>query len=87
MAAIHPFYEAHRDAMEAAMRQRLDLAEAMLREHAQARALCTLEAENAPAAFARILHGARIQTSRSSSVIRIAGIALGWIGAAIAFGR
>ena len=35
MAAIHPFYEAHRDAMEAAMRQRLDLAEAMLREHAQ----------------------------------------------------
>jgi hypothetical protein len=32
MAEIHPFYEAHRDAMEAAMRQRLDLAEAMLRE-------------------------------------------------------
>ena len=32
---IHPFYEAHRAAMEAAMRQRLDLAEAMLRERAQ----------------------------------------------------
>ncbi|WP_298883836.1 L-2-amino-thiazoline-4-carboxylic acid hydrolase [uncultured Bradyrhizobium sp.] len=32
MAAIHPFYEQHRDAMEAAMRHRLDLAEAMLRE-------------------------------------------------------
>lgn len=35
MAAIHPFYEAHRDAMEAAMRQRLDLSETMLRERAQ----------------------------------------------------
>ena len=31
---IHPFYEMHRGAMEAAMRQRLDLAEAMLRERA-----------------------------------------------------
>ena len=31
---IHPFYESHRGAMEAAMRQRLDLAEAMLRERA-----------------------------------------------------
>lgn len=31
---IHPFYEAHRDAMEAAMRHRLDLAEAMLCERA-----------------------------------------------------
>lgn len=29
---IHPFYETQRGAMEAAMRQRLDLAEAMLRE-------------------------------------------------------
>ena len=35
MAEIHPFYEAHRGAMEAAMRQRLDLAEASLRERAQ----------------------------------------------------
>jgi L-2-amino-thiazoline-4-carboxylic acid hydrolase len=35
MAEIHPFYLAHRDAMEAAMRQRLDLAEPMLRERAQ----------------------------------------------------
>ena len=35
MVEIHPFYEAHRGAMEAAMRQRLDLAEAMLRERAQ----------------------------------------------------
>ncbi|MEH2492591.1 L-2-amino-thiazoline-4-carboxylic acid hydrolase [Bradyrhizobium sp. AZCC 2230] len=33
--AIHPFYAQHRDAMEAAMRHRLDLAEAMLRERAQ----------------------------------------------------
>jgi len=32
MGEIHPFYLAHRDAMEAAMRQRLDLAEGMLRE-------------------------------------------------------
>lgn len=32
---IHPFYEAHRGEMEAAMRQRLDLAETMLRERAQ----------------------------------------------------
>lgn len=31
---VHPFYESHRGAMEAAMRQRLDLAEAMLRESA-----------------------------------------------------
>jgi len=35
MAQIHPFYEAHRGAMEAAMRQRLDLAEGMLRERAR----------------------------------------------------
>ncbi|TYO62282.1 hypothetical protein FXV83_33745 [Bradyrhizobium hipponense] len=35
MAEItHPFYEAHRGAMEAAMRDRLDLAEPMLRERA-----------------------------------------------------
>ncbi|MDL2354578.1 MAG: L-2-amino-thiazoline-4-carboxylic acid hydrolase [Pseudomonadota bacterium] len=32
---IHPFYEAHRGAMEAAMRHRLDLAEPMLYERAQ----------------------------------------------------
>jgi hypothetical protein len=31
---IHPFYELHRGTMEAAMRRRLDLAEAMLRERA-----------------------------------------------------
>src|ERR1700721_925062 len=31
---IHPFYEQHRGAMEAAMRHRLDLAGAMLRERA-----------------------------------------------------
>ncbi len=35
MADIHPFYLAHRNAMEAAMRQRLDLAETMLRDRAQ----------------------------------------------------
>ncbi|WP_025036590.1 L-2-amino-thiazoline-4-carboxylic acid hydrolase [Bradyrhizobium sp. DOA9] len=34
MAEIHPFYQTHRQAMEAAMRERLDLAEAMLRERA-----------------------------------------------------
>jgi len=34
MADIHPFYEQHRDAMESAMRQRLELAEPMLRERA-----------------------------------------------------
>ncbi|MET4277269.1 MULTISPECIES: L-2-amino-thiazoline-4-carboxylic acid hydrolase [unclassified Bradyrhizobium] len=32
---IHPFYEAHRSATQAAMRERLDLAEPMLRERAQ----------------------------------------------------
>lgn len=32
---VHPFYEAHRGAMETAMRHRLDLAEAMLCERAQ----------------------------------------------------
>jgi L-2-amino-thiazoline-4-carboxylic acid hydrolase len=35
VAEIHPFYEAHRGAMEAAMRQRLDLAEPVLRARAQ----------------------------------------------------
>ena len=35
MTEIHPFYEAHRGAMEAAMLQRLDIAEAMLRERTQ----------------------------------------------------
>ena len=35
MAEIHPFYEKHRGAMGAAMRQRLDLAEEMLRQRAQ----------------------------------------------------
>jgi hypothetical protein len=35
MAEIHTFYLTHRDAMEAAMRQRLDLAEPMLRERAR----------------------------------------------------
>ena len=34
MPHIHPFYESHRGAMETAMRQRLDLADAMLRERA-----------------------------------------------------
>jgi hypothetical protein len=35
MGELHPFDLAHRGAMEAAMRQRLDLAEPMLRERAQ----------------------------------------------------
>jgi hypothetical protein len=35
MAEIHPFYETHRGAMDAAMRHRLDLAEAMLCDQAQ----------------------------------------------------
>jgi hypothetical protein len=35
MAEIHPFYETHRGAMEAAMHQRLDIAEVMLRERTQ----------------------------------------------------
>jgi hypothetical protein len=30
-------------------------------------------------------HGARIQASRSSSVVKITGIALGWIGFTTAF--
>ncbi|MGY3144259.1 hypothetical protein ACVWYQ_001258 [Bradyrhizobium sp. USDA 3397] len=34
MAEIHPFYQTHRQAMEAAMRERIDRAEAMLREGA-----------------------------------------------------
>jgi hypothetical protein len=32
--SVHPFYEAHRDAMEAAMRHRLELASPLLRERA-----------------------------------------------------
>ncbi len=35
VAEIHPFYETHRGAMEAAMHQRLDIAEVMLRERTQ----------------------------------------------------
>jgi hypothetical protein len=34
----------------------------------------------------RSTHGARIQTSRSWSVVKITGIAIGWIGSTIAFG-
>ena len=33
MAELHPFYEAHRPQMEEAMRQRLDLADPLLRKH------------------------------------------------------
>jgi hypothetical protein len=33
-----------------------------------------------------LFHGARIQTSRSSSVVGITGIAFGWIGSTTAFG-
>ena len=33
---VHPFYEGHRDAMEAVMRHRLDLAEPLLRDRAHA---------------------------------------------------
>jgi hypothetical protein len=41
----------------------------------------------ATAAAARLLHPtARFQTSRSSSVKRITGMALGWIGSTTAFG-
>lgn len=36
---IHPFYETHREAMEVAMRHRLQLAEPMLRERAQLSAI------------------------------------------------
>jgi len=32
---VHPFYEAHRDSMQAALRERLDLAGTMLRERAR----------------------------------------------------
>jgi len=32
-------------------------------------------------------HGGRSQTSRSSSVVKITGIAFGWIGATTAFGE
>ncbi|HEY8607875.1 MAG TPA: L-2-amino-thiazoline-4-carboxylic acid hydrolase [Noviherbaspirillum sp.] len=35
MQNVHPFYQSHRAAMETAMRQRLELAEPMLRERAQ----------------------------------------------------
>ncbi|MFZ6874033.1 L-2-amino-thiazoline-4-carboxylic acid hydrolase [Undibacterium sp. Di27W] len=42
---IHPFYESHRDAMQAAMRHRLDLAETMLHEHAHLRDLDAIRQE------------------------------------------
>jgi hypothetical protein len=32
-------------------------------------------------------HGARVQTSRSSSVVRITGMAFAWIGSTTAFGE
>jgi hypothetical protein len=38
-----------------------------------------------PFIFKEGSHGARIQTSRSSSVVKITGIALRWIGSTIAF--
>jgi hypothetical protein len=34
----------------------------------------------------RLTHGARIQTSRSSTVVKITRIAFGWIGSTTAFG-
>jgi len=45
MAEIHPYYEAHRGAMEDAMRQRLDLAEPMLREHLPGADLASIRQE------------------------------------------
>src|SRR5271165_686811 len=45
MAEIHPFYKAHRDAMEISMRQRLDLAEGMLRERAHLTAVHEIRQE------------------------------------------
>jgi len=45
MAEIHPFYESHRGVMEAAMRHRLDLAEAMLRERAHLSNIDTIKRE------------------------------------------
>jgi hypothetical protein len=45
MAEIHPFYEAHRDAMEAAMQQRLDLAEGSLRSLPQISDLAQIRRE------------------------------------------
>lgn len=42
---IHPFYEAHRPAMEAAMRQRLELAREMLGERAHLTDIGALECE------------------------------------------
>jgi hypothetical protein len=42
---LHPYYEAHRPAMEAAMRQRLDLADALLREHLALADTAPLKAE------------------------------------------
>jgi len=42
---IHPFYESHRPAMEASMRQRLELAEAMLRERAHLSDIAAIKQE------------------------------------------
>lgn len=42
---IHPFYESHRGAMEAVMRQRIDLAEPLLRERANLNDTDTIKKE------------------------------------------
>src|SRR5262245_61826812 len=55
MAELHPFYEAHRPQMEEAMRQRLDLAEPLLREHLRLRDTSDVRRE-VMEEFATVLH-------------------------------
>ena len=43
--SVHPFYESHRGAMEASMRQRIDLAEAMFRERAHLTDIAAIRSE------------------------------------------
>jgi hypothetical protein len=43
--SIHPFYESHREAMEAVMRQRIDLAEPLLRQLAKLSDLAAVRTE------------------------------------------
>jgi hypothetical protein len=70
------FFEKILDA-QAAARSSLSLPRATIRTASSGNGLCSVLASS---------HGARIQTSRSSSVVRTIGIAFGWIGSTIAFG-
>jgi hypothetical protein len=60
------------------VRSSLSAPRATIRSSSSGNGLCSALASS---------YGVRIHTSRSSSVVRITGIALGWIGSTTAFGE